>query len=179
MTRYSNVLRSTALAAVFGIAAIGGVVTTVTPANAAQEVNIVDGYALQGFDPVAYFTVGAPTPGNSDFEADYDGATYRFASAENRDLFNADPEKYAPQYGGFCAFGAAMGRKFAADPQAWRIVDDKLYLNLNKDIQQRWVTDIPGFIRGANHNWDIIESIEDAKLADESLAPEGLTIGAQ
>lgn len=179
MTKRSNFLRSAALAAVLGISAVGSLVAITTPATAAQEVNIVDGYALQGFDPVAYFTVGVPTPGNSEFKAEHDGATYRFASAENRDLFNADPEKYAPQYGGFCAFGAAMGRKFGADPQAWRIVDGKLYLNLNKEIQKRWVADIPGFIRGADHNWDIIETIEDAKLADEKIAPKGLTIGAQ
>lgn len=179
MTYRSNILRTTALAAALGISAIGGVVATTSPAIAAQEVNIVEGYALQGYDPVAYFTVGAPTTGNSDFEAEHGGATYRFASAENRDLFNQDPDKYAPQYGGFCAFGAAMGRKFGADPQAWRVVDGKLYLNLNKEIQKRWVTDIPGFIRGADHNWDIIESIEDAKLADEKMAPDGLTIGAQ
>lgn len=179
MTKRSNFMRSAAIAAVLGISALGGVVATTAPASAAQEINIVDGYALNGYDPVAYFTAGAPTPGSSQYEASHDGATYRFSSAENRDLFNSDPEKYAPQYGGFCAFGAAMGRKFGADPLAWRVVDGKLYLNLNKQIQERWVANIPGFIRGADHNWDIIETIEDAKLADENMAPKGLTIGAQ
>jgi len=149
------------------------------PAHAVDPVFSADGAAIRGYDPVAYFTVGAPTPGSAEFVAEHDGATYRFASAANRDLFNADPEHYAPQYGGFCAFGAAMGRKFGADPTAWRVVDGKLYLNLNKEIQQRWVVDIPGFMRGANHHWGIIESIEDAKLADETMAPKGLTIGAQ
>ncbi|MBX2832217.1 MAG: YHS domain-containing protein [Rhodospirillales bacterium] len=179
MSATSKTLRTLSVAAALGIATFGGVIATSSPTLAAQEINIVDGYALQGYDPVTYFTVGAPTPGNAEFVAEHDGATYRFASAANRDLFNADPEHYAPQYGGFCAFGAAMGRKFGADPTAWRVIDGKLYLNLNKEIQQRWIVDIPGFIRGANHNWGIIESIEDAKLADEAMAPKGLTIGAQ
>lgn len=174
-----NVLRNATVAAVLGIATIGSFVATTPQALAAQEVNIVDGYALHGYDPVAYFTIGAPTPGKSEFVAEHDGATYRFSSAENRDLFIGDPEKYAPQYGGFCAFGTAMGRKFDGDPLAWRIVDGKLYLNLNKQVQERWITDIPGFVRSADHNWEIIEPIADTHLADETRAPEGLTIGAQ
>lgn len=179
MTNRKFNLRTAALTLAIGVTAIGGIASFANPAIAAQEVNIVEGYALHGYDPVAYFTVGSPTLGNSDFVAEYDGAKYRFASAENRDQFNADPEKYAPQYGGFCAFGTAMGRKFDGDPTAWRIVDNKLYLNLNKEIQARWLADIPGFVRGADHNWDIIRSIEDAKLADEAMAPKNLTIGAQ
>lgn len=179
MSATSKKLRTLSIAAALGIVSIGGVIATSSPVMAAQEINVVDGYALHGYDPVAYFTIGAPTPGSSEFVADHDGATYRFTSAENRDLFKGDPEHYAPQYGGFCAFGTAMGRKFDGDPTAWRIVDNKLYLNLNKQIQERWFTDIPGFIRGANHNWNIIESIEDAKLANQSSAPTGLTIGAQ
>ncbi|WP_430473826.1 YHS domain-containing (seleno)protein [Thalassospira lucentensis] len=179
MSVTSKTFRTFGVAAALGIVSIGGVITMSSPATAAQEINIVDGYALHGYDPVAYFTIGTPTPGSSEFVADYDGATYRFASAENRDLFNQDPEHYAPQYGGFCAFGTAMGRKFDGDPTAWRIVDSKLYLNLNKQIQERWLVDIPGFIRGANHNWEIIEPIEDGTLANEASAPAGLTIGAQ
>lgn len=179
MSVSSKSLRVLGLAAALGVVAIGGTITLSTQAQAAQEINIVDGFALNGYDPVAYFTLGAPTPGSSQYVAEHEGAKYRFASAESRDLFNQNPDKYAPQYGGFCAFGAAMGRKFGADPLAWRIVDDKLYLNLNKEIQERWVQNIPGFIRGADHNWDIIETIEDAKLADETMAPKGLTIGAQ
>ena len=179
MSVSSKSLRVLGLAAALGVVAIGGTIALSTEAQAAQEINIVDGYALHGYDPVAYFTLGAPTPGSSQFVAEHDGATYRFASAENRDLFNSDPEHYAPQYGGFCAFGTAMGRKFDGDPNAWRIVDNKLYLNLNKQIQERWLVDIPGFIRSADHNWGIIETVEDAKLADETMAPKGLTIGAQ
>ena len=145
-------------------------------AQAAEEVNISDGYAVHGYDVVAYFTVGAPTRGSDQFTTEYQGAKYRFASAGNRDRFAADPAKFAPQYGGYCAFGTAVGRKFNGDPTVWRIVDGKLYLNLNKKIQQRWFTDIPGFIRGADHNWPIIVSLTDGQLA--SNPPAGLTLGA-
>ena len=143
---------------------------------AADEINIVDDKAVHGYDVVAYFTEGEPVEGNSSYTAEHEGATYQFSSAENREKFEADPVAYAPQYGGYCAFGTAMGRKFDGDPTAWRIVDDKLYLNLNKDIQTRWLTDVPGFIRGAENNWPIIESVTDADL--EVSPPEGLTAGA-
>ena len=167
-------LRNAALASAMGFAAIA---VLPVPLQAAEEVNIVNGAAVHGFDVVAYFTDGKPTEGKAEFTAEHDGATYRFASAENRDKFAADPAKYAPQYGGYCAFGTAMGRKFDGDPQAWKIVDDKLYLNLNKDVQQRWVADIAGFVRGANNNWPIIQSVADAEL--EKAQPAGVTIGAQ
>ena len=146
-------------------------------ATAETEVNIVEGYAVHGYDVVAYFTQGKPVVGSDQFTADYEGATYRFASAEHRETFTADPAQYAPQYGGYCAFGTAMGRKFDGDPNAWAVVDGKLYLNLNKDIQARWKKDVPGFIRGAENNWPLIRSVADASL--EASAPAGVTIGAQ
>lgn len=143
---------------------------------AEDEVNLVDGVAVHGYDVVSYFTEGKPVEGYGEFTATYEGATYQFSSADNRDKFAANPVAYAPQYGGYCAFGTAMGRKFDGDPTAWKIVEDKLYLNLNKDIQARWIKDIPGFIKGAENNWPIIESVSDATL--ESNPPEGLTAGA-
>ncbi len=149
----------------------------VSSAFAAEEHFLVDGYGVSGHDPVAYHTKGQPTVGDSAFTATHEGVTYRFASAANRDTFEADPETYAPQYGGFCAFGTAMGRKFPGDPNAWRIVDGKLYLNLNKDVQAQWVTDIPGFIRGADHNWPIIRTVADASL--EANPPANISLGAQ
>lgn len=145
--------------------------------KAADEINIVDGAAVHGYDVVAYFTEGKPVRGNTAYTAKHEGATYRFNSAGNRDLFAKDPEKYAPEYGGYCAFGTAMGRNFDGDPNAWKIVDGKLYLNLNKDIQARWKTDIPGFIKGANGNWKVIREIADNQL--EASKPAGVTIGAQ
>lgn len=146
-------------------------------ATAAEDVNIVDGYAVHGYDVVAYFTVGEPTTGKDLYTAEYGGARYRFASAENRNLFAASPAQYAPQYGGYCAFGAAFGRKFDGDPTVWRIVDGKLYLNVDKNVQAKWLRDPEGFIRGANNNWQIIKYISDAQLVTSQ--PSGLTLGAQ
>ena len=111
------------------------------------------GLALQGYDPVAYFTLGEPTEGSYKITSVYKDATYRFASEEHKAAFEADPESYLPQYGGFCAFGAAMGFKFDGDPDHWKIVDGELYLNLSADIQERWQSDIPGYIEKADENW--------------------------
>lgn len=115
------------------------------------------GLAMQGYDPVAYFTEGAPTKGDYRISAVYNDATYRFASEENKATFEANPDAYAPAYGGYCAFGTAMGFKFDGDPNHWKIVDNVLYLNLSKDIQERWEGDIPGFIEQAAAQWDNIE----------------------
>lgn len=114
------------------------------------------GNAIEGYDPVAYHTAGAPLEGSSDFEYEWEGATWRFVSAENRDLFAADPEKYAPAYGGYCAYGVSQGAKPGIDPEAWSIIDDQLYLNLNKNIQARWEQDIPGYIAKADAIWPTI-----------------------
>ena len=150
--------------------------TLVGPAQAETEVNINNGSAVHGYDVVAYFTMGKPVKGSDAFKATHEGATYRFSSAEHRAAFTANPTKYAPQYGGYCAFGTSMGRKFDGDPNAWKIVNDKLYLNLNKKVQAIWLKDVPGFIRGASNNWPIIRSVSDASL--EASPPAGLTQGA-
>lgn len=113
--------------------------------------------AIQGYDPVSYFTASAAQQGSDQFTATYKNAIYKFTTAENRDAFKADPTQYAPQYGGFCAFGTAMGKKFDTDPNAWKVVDNKLYLNLSKDVQERWLADVPGFIEQANGNWGDIK----------------------
>lgn len=118
------------------------------------------GLALQGYDPVAYFTDGEATPGNWKITATYKDATYRFASEEHKAKFEANPEAYAPQYGGFCAFGAAMGFKFDGDPNQWKIVDGELFLNLSKDVQERWETDIAGYVEKADANW--VEIVDKA-----------------
>ena len=122
------------------------------------------GLALQGYDPVAYFTDGAATPGNWKITASYKDATYRFASEEHKAAFEADPEAYLPQYGGYCAFGAAMGFKFDGDPHQWKIVDGALYLNISKDIQDRWLKDVPGFIEQADGKWTEIADKKPSEL---------------
>ncbi|MEX0340178.1 MAG: YHS domain-containing (seleno)protein [Arenibacterium sp.] len=122
------------------------------------------GLALQGYDPVAYFTKGEPTKGNWKITTIHNDAMYRFESEEHKAAFEADPEAYLPEYGGYCAFGAAMGFKFDGDPNHWKIVDGELYLNISQDIQERWVTDIPGFIQKADANWGDIENKTPAEL---------------
>ncbi len=114
------------------------------------------GLAIRGYDPVAYFSDGRPVEGSGEHSFEWKGATWRFASAENRKRFAADPQRYAPQYGGYCAYAVAHGTTAATDPEAWRIVDDKLYLNLDRDIQALWVEDISGFIRKADENWPML-----------------------
>ncbi|SEA00022.1 YHS domain-containing (seleno)protein [Rubrimonas cliftonensis] len=139
------------------------------------------GFAVSGFDVVAYFDkaqapVGqsqpAPTPGKASITAEHNGATFAFATDANRARFLADPEAYAPQFDGHCAFGVAKGGKVPGDPQLWRIVDGRLYLNLQKSVQGMWEQDIPGHIATAGGNWPGL----DPKPASERPVPE-LTAG--
>ena len=109
--------------------------------------------AIGGYDPVAYFTDGKPVKGSKEFTFEWMDATWRFASAEHRDLFRADPEKYAPQYGGYCAYAVSQGSTAGIDPAAWTIVDGKLYLNYDKDIQAKWTAKRDEYIRAADANW--------------------------
>ncbi|MEM9140466.1 MAG: YHS domain-containing (seleno)protein [Pseudomonadota bacterium] len=111
------------------------------------------GTAIDGTDAVAYFTEGKPVEGSKSFTHDWNGATWRFSSAENRDLFAANPEKYAPQYGGYCAWAVSQGYTASTDPNAWKIVDGKLYLNYNRDVQSKWEANVPGHIKSADANW--------------------------
>ena len=114
--------------------------------------------AISGYDTVSYFTKGKAVEGSHKFTATYKNAIYQFSSSENRDLFKSNPEKYAPQFGGFCAMGVALEKKLDVDPKAFRIVDNKLYLNLNSDVQKKWLTDVPGNINTAESNWPEIKT---------------------
>lgn len=115
--------------------------------------------AVSGYDPVAYFTEGKPIKGKSEFEYDYKGADWYFSTQENLELFKANPEKYAPQYGGFCAWAvAAKHDRAPGDPEYWRIVDGKLYLNYDKSVQEKWEQDVPGFIAEADRYWPTLLS---------------------
>jgi len=118
-----------------------------------------DGLAIDGTDAVAYFTQNKPIEGSSAHELDWNGAKWRFASAENLELFKADPEKYAPAYGGYCAWAVAEKKQlFSTQPQNWAIVDDRLFLNYNDGIQERWNADIARFIEAGDRNWpDIVK----------------------
>jgi YHS domain-containing protein len=123
------------------------------PAAAGDQINASSwSGAIEGYDPVAYFEQGQPVEGG-DYEYAWMDATWYFASAENRDKFAADPEKYAPQYGGYCAWAVSQGYTAKIDPQAWSIVDGKLYLNYSKGVQSQWQQDVPGNIAKGDANW--------------------------
>jgi YHS domain-containing protein len=102
---------------------------------------------------VAYFTEGRPIKGDAHFFTQYEGVQWRFSSAKNRALFLENPQKYAPQYGGYCAWAVSQGYTASADPLRWRIVEGKLYLNYDADVQKKWEANIPDFIQKANQNW--------------------------
>ena len=126
-----------------------------TPLIAADPVNKTrfGGLAIDGYDPVAYFADGKPVEGSKKHEHVWNGAKWRFASASNRDLFAKSPERYAPQYGGYCAFGVSRGYAVGIDREAWKIVAGKLYLNYNREVQTEWSKDIPGHVEKADANW--------------------------
>lgn len=111
------------------------------------------GAAASGYDVVAYFTEQRPVDGSDAYTAQYEGATWRFSSAENRDLFIAQPTRYAPQYGGYCAYAVAKGATASTVPEAWKIVDGKLYLNYSTGIKSRWEGQQSEFIATADRNW--------------------------
>ncbi|MBC8793734.1 MAG: YHS domain protein [Tagaea sp. CACIAM 22H2] len=128
------------------------VLACVRPA-AADAVFAENGVAVRGTDVVAYFTVGDVVPGKPEFRHDWNGAAWHFASAQNRDAFAADPQRYAPQYGGFCAWAVANNYTAPIDPEAWRIVDGKLYLNYSRFVQLRWDMSRAANISKADANW--------------------------
>lgn len=109
--------------------------------------------AVSGYDPVAYFDQGKPVEGSGEHEYEWNGATWRFANEDNLAAFRENPQKYAPQYGGYCAWAVSQGYTASSDPEVWRIVDEKLYLNYSKSVQQTWAQDIPGNITKADANW--------------------------
>ena len=141
--------------AIAGRAALVAASVLVVAATAhAQKVNKSwTGLAIDGYDPVAYFTESRPVKGDRRFEHQHNGAKYRFASAANRDLFAKNPEKYAPQYVAFCAYAVSRNYTADTDPLAWKIVDGKLYLNYNADAQKAWEQDVPGNIVKGDANW--------------------------
>ncbi|MCW5745032.1 MAG: YHS domain-containing protein [Alphaproteobacteria bacterium] len=160
-----NLRRRTLGAALILAAAVASPIAFAPPALAGVEINTdAQGVMIHGYDPVAYFTSGQPTKGTTAYSAPHNGGRYLFASAANRDAFVKEPAKYAPQYGGYCAMGTALGKKFDGDPTQWKIVDGKLYLNLNADVAKAWNRDVPGNITKANGNWPRIRDKPAAEL---------------
>lgn len=120
--------------------------------------------ALHGYDAVAYFEAQAPERGSHQHSTTHAGATYRFASAERLAAFEANPDRYAPQFGGYCAYGASVSKKFDGDPTQWAVVEDKLYLNLNPDIRAIWVEDRDENIAKAEGAWPKIRDTPPGAL---------------
>lgn len=118
-----------------------------------RRLNHHRGVMLRGFDTVAWFTEAAPRRGAAQHQTQWEGVTWHFASAENRARFVADPQAFAPRFGGFCAFGVARGYKVDIDPNAWHIAAGRLYLNYNLGVQREWQQDVPGFIAQAEAKW--------------------------
>ena len=127
-------------------------------------VNAAEGIGLKGYDPVAYFINGAPTQGAEQYSLVWKGVTYRFASAENLERFKADPEKYLPQYGGYCAYAMSLNRIADIDPSRWAIVNGKLYLNNGFVAEKLWSLNKSGNIASGDRNWPLYPK----KLASES-----------
>jgi YHS domain-containing protein len=113
---------------------------------------------LRGYDAVSYHTIGRPVMGNGSHLSEYNGEVYLFITQENKDTFDNNPAKYAPAYGGWCAFGITAGKKFHGDPLVWEIVEGKLYVNLNNKVKGLWLKDIPGNIEKANEMWEKVKN---------------------
>ncbi|WP_186388256.1 MULTISPECIES: YHS domain-containing (seleno)protein [unclassified Stappia] len=132
---------------------------------AGSELNVTStGLALRGVDPVSFFSPAGPVPGDFRVTAVHGGAVYRFASEENKAAFTADPDKYLPQYGGYCAMGVKMGQKLDGDPAVFTIVNDKLYLNVAPAVADMWRSEMAANIEAADEIWTKIESTDPGAL---------------
>lgn len=128
--------------------AIGNMASAIEPVFSDKS-----GYVIRGYDPVAYFTEGKPVKGSDQIVHEWNGGHWKFVSQENLKAFIATPDRYAPQYGGYCAWAASQGYTASIDPAAWYVHDDKLYLNYSKRIQRKWQRDIPGNVSAGDENW--------------------------
>ena len=146
-------------AALLAASAAGLASTLAFDPKSTSPVNIDGkGLALRGTDPVSYFADGKPARGTAAFQSQWQGTTYQFATADNKTVFDKDPARYAPQYGGFCAWAASQGYKADADPAAWKVVDGKLYVNYNADVGKTWAANAPAFIIAGDANWSKVQS---------------------
>lgn len=140
---------------ILALCAIAPLAFSTSPAFAGKAeifTGLVDGVAVGGYDAVSYFT-GTPAEGSKEFSTKWKDVEWRFANAANRDAFLASPEKYAPQYGGYCAYAVSQGYTAKGDPTAWTVNDGKLYLNYSIEVRATWEKDIPGYVSAANGNW--------------------------
>jgi YHS domain-containing protein len=122
-----------------------------------QPIFQINGVAIRGYDPVAYFLDNTPTEGLAEYAATWQGVEWRFKSKANMDMFTSNPEKFAPQFGGFCAYGVSDNHKSPTDPSAFTVVNEKLYLNYSPKVKQLWSKDREMHIRRAETNWPALE----------------------
>jgi YHS domain-containing protein len=155
MTRFQCLASIPLLLVIALFAARPGSALAASEKTPVAAVNTAGGTGVKGYDPVAYFTLGQPTPGVEQYTYQWKGATYRFASADNQQLFKADPGKYLPQYGGYCAYAMSINRIADIDPSRWAIVDGKLYLNNNYLSYHLWSLNKSGNIAAADRNWPV------------------------
>ena len=146
-------LSRTTIAAFFVLTAS---MTTAFAASSEIYTGRFSNVAVSGHDPVAYFEDGEPVKGKKEYSYEYNGAEWRFSSEEHLAMFKEDPEAYAPQYGGYCAWAVSQGYTASGNPDNWTIYEGKLYLNYNSKVQSDWLKDIPGFIAKANENWPAV-----------------------
>ena len=139
-------------------------VITLLTANVASAANEVALPAVGGYDVVAYFTESKAVRGSGFHTATFDGQSYLFSSKENKAKFESNPGQYLPQFGGWCAYGVSVGKKFHVDPTLFEIVSGKLYLNLDGEIQKKWAEDKPSNIKTAHKNWEDIKGKDLGKL---------------
>jgi YHS domain-containing protein len=147
-----------------GLLTVATLVLNSTAFAGADTGTDANGVTLAGHDAVSYFTDNTPVQGSANFSAVHNNAIYYFSSADNRDTFNANPTKYIPEFGGFCAYGAALGKKFDVNGKAFEIVDGKLYVNKNEDVYETWVEDKAENIATANKEWPAIKDVAASDL---------------
>lgn len=125
---------------------------------AKEPVFSTDDGAIRGYDPVAYFIDGQPVKGSRDVSFSWNGAIWHFSSEENRAAFISSPEKYTPAYGGYCAYAVANGYTATTDPEAWSVVNGRLFLNYSQGVKKRWEKNISGYIKSGDANWPAVLS---------------------
>ena len=143
------------LTAVFAtFAAFAAAIVPAHARDAEVYTGLFSSLAVGGYDTVAYFKVNRPVKGKAEFSMQYKGATWQFASAENLNAFRANPAAYAPQYGGYCAFGMSEGRAVPGDPRVFTVIDGRLYLGTDADALRRWSEDVAANAARADRNWE-------------------------
>lgn len=145
--------RRSVMASTLALLGVAALPVRAFAAKAKVFTGAIKGVAINGYDPVGYFTKSRPVAGSADFTTQWNGVVWRFSSAENLAKFTKNPEKFAPQYGGYCAYAMASGYTASTVPEAWNVVDGKLYLNYSLSVRTRWRKDIKGYIAKADINW--------------------------